>query len=179
MVPRSPWAGGTEAAVMSPINPLSTSIAIGVLQKPAASEKTAKMKSDPTNNDFRPKQSASLPNNSKNAPPANVLAELIQVISAVVMPRSAPTDADMTETAPLRKAPIAIAIVAVNTNSTSCVVDLKHGGRPSGFEISTVEGRTAFSSTIVVVAAAGATGAAAISTVVMIARFDDENYALS
>ncbi|KAG9973122.1 hypothetical protein KCU98_g12842, partial [Aureobasidium melanogenum] len=163
---------------MSPINPLRTSIAIGVLQKPAASEKTAKMKSEPTNNDFRPKQSASLPNNSKNAPPANVLAELIQVISAVVMPRSAPTEAEMTETAPLRKAPIAIAMVAVNTNRTSCVVDLKHGGRPSGFEISTVEGTTAFSSTASIVAEAGATGAAAISTVNMTDQLDDGGYVL-
>ncbi|KAG9697489.1 hypothetical protein KCU69_g8225, partial [Aureobasidium melanogenum] len=163
---------------MSPINPLRTSIAIGVLQKPAASEKTAKMKSEPTNNDFRPKQSASLPNNSKNAPPANVLAELIQVISAVVMPRSAPTEAEMTDTAPLKKAPIAIAMVAVNTNSTSCVVDLKHGGRPSGFEISTVEGTTAFSSTTSIAAEAGATAAAAISTVDMTAQFEDEGYVL-
>lgn len=164
---------------MSPINPLSTSIAIGVLQNPAASENTAKMKSEPTNNDFRPKQSASLPNNSKNAPPANVLAELIQVISAVVMPRSAPTEADMTETAPLKKAPIAIAIVAVNTNSTSCVVDLKHAGRSSGLVISTMEGSTAFSSTVLVAAEAGATAAAAISTVDMTAQSDDEDYVLS
>ncbi|KAG9829986.1 hypothetical protein KCU98_g12866, partial [Aureobasidium melanogenum] len=164
---------------MSPINPLRTSIAIGVLQKPAASEKTAKMKSEPTNNDFRPKQSASLPNNSKKAPPANVLAELIQVISAVVMPKSAPTEAEMTETAPLKKAPIAIAMVAVNTNSTSCVVDLKQGGRPSGFEISTVEGTTAFSSTASIVAEAGATAAAAISTVDMTDQLDDGEYALT
>lgn len=161
---------------MSPINPLSTSIAIGVLQNPAASEKTAKMKSEPTNNDFRPKQSASLPNNSRNAPPASVFAELIHVISAVVMPRSLPTEAEMTETAPLKKAPIAIAMVAVNTNSTSCVVDLKHGGRPSGLGTSTVEGMTAFSS---IVAEAGATAAAAISTVDMTAQLDDERYVLS
>lgn len=165
MVPKSPCAGGIEAAVINPIIPLRTSSVIGVFEKPAASAKTAKKKSEPTNIDFRPKQSASLPNNSKKAPPANVLAELIQVISAVVISRSAPTEAEMTATAPLKKAPIAIAIVAVKTNSTSCVVDLKHDGRPSGFEISTVEGFMAFSSTRLVAAEAGATGAAAISAV--------------
>jgi len=73
----------------------------------------------------------------------------------------------MTATAPLKKAPIAIAIVAVKTNSTSCVVDLKHDGRLSGFEISAVEGMMAFSLTTLVAAEAGATGATAISTVDM------------
>jgi len=58
-----------------------------------------------------------------------VLAELIHVISAVVIPRSAPTKDDITVTVPVKKEPIAIVIVAVSTKRTSCVVELKQDGR--------------------------------------------------
>lgn len=45
------------------------------------------------------------------------------------MSRSLPIKAEVTVMDPVRSAPIAIAIVAVNTNSTSCTVELKQGGR--------------------------------------------------
>jgi hypothetical protein len=69
-----------------------------------------------------------LPKNNKKAPLLNVQADDIQVISAVVMSRSLPTKELMTVTTPVKKAPIAIAIVAVKTNNTSCNVERKHAG---------------------------------------------------
>lgn len=77
-----------------------------------------------------PNRSASLPKNSRNAPFVNEFAAVIHVICAVVMFKSLPMNEDVTVTDPATKTPIAIAIVAVRTNNTSCVVELKHAGRP-------------------------------------------------
>ena len=57
------------------------------------------------------------------------MAEEIHVISAVVIPRSRPIKLEMTVTDPVSKAPMAMAIVAVSTKSTSCTVEEKHAGR--------------------------------------------------
>ena len=76
-----------------------------------------------------PNRSAILPKNSRNAPLLKDVAEDIQVISAVDMLRSLPTNDEMTVTDPVDKEPIAMAIVAVRTKRTSWVVDLKHAGR--------------------------------------------------
>ena len=76
-----------------------------------------------------PNKSAILPKNNKKAPLLSVDDEVIHVISAVVMSRSRPMYDDTTVIEPVSKAPIAIAIVAVNTNNTSWTVVLKHAGR--------------------------------------------------
>lgn len=72
-------------------------------------------------------------------------AELVHVISAVVMPRSFPTNEVMTIIEPPRREPIAMAIVAVKTNRVSVRVDLKHAGRASGsIDMVTVESLAMF-----------------------------------
>lgn len=80
-------------------------------------------------NDFLPKRSATLPKKSRKAPELSEVAEEIHVISAVVIPRSRPMKLDTTVTDPVSKAPIAMAIVAVSTKSTSWIVEEKHAGR--------------------------------------------------
>ena len=78
---------------------------------------------------YEPNMSASLPKHNRKAPLLNVEAEDIQVISAVVMSRSLPMNDETTVMEPVSNEPIAMAIVAVKTNKTSCTVDLKHAGR--------------------------------------------------
>ena len=72
ITPSKPCAAGTPLAVKSPMTPLRTSRVMGSLEKPAAREKTAKKKSEPTMSDFRPKRSAILPKKRRNAPPASL-----------------------------------------------------------------------------------------------------------
>lgn len=77
-------------------------------------------------------------------------AELIQVISAVVMPKSLPTYDVMTVMDPPARDPMAIVIVAVRTNRVSCMVELKHAGRASGSTTSFVRSWVIFFSSKVV-----------------------------
>jgi hypothetical protein len=58
-------------------------------------------------------------------------AAVSQVTSAVVICRSRPTKDEITVIEPVKNGDIAEAIVTMNTNSNSCIVDLKHAGRPA------------------------------------------------
>lgn len=116
------------------------------LENPAARQKTENRKREPTNIDFRPNMSATLPKNRRKAPLLSELADEIQVICAVVIIRllellvytfcnsfaltnSRTTKDEMTVTEPAKKLVMPIAMVAVNTKRTSCAVFLKHAGR--------------------------------------------------
>jgi hypothetical protein len=54
------------------------------------------------------------------------------VISAVVIPRSLPTNEELTITEPVRNEFIATAMVTDKTNNASWNVELKHSGRAFG-----------------------------------------------
>ena len=79
-----------------------------------------------------------------------VLAALVHVSSAVVMFRSTAMKLVMTTVMPTMKDDIAIAIVAVSTNRTSCDVDLKQAGLPVGFIVTELAGEPAASASVVV-----------------------------
>lgn len=79
---------------------------------------------------YKPNRSATLPKNRRKAPLLKDDEADIQVICAVVMPRSLPMKDEFVVTDPVSREPIAIAMVAVNTKRTSCTVDLKQAGRP-------------------------------------------------
>jgi len=78
-------AGGTAEAVVRPISALITSSVRPSLQKPAASEKTAKRNMLLIKSHRLPVRSASLPKNNKNVPPESEDDADIHVISAVVI----------------------------------------------------------------------------------------------
>jgi len=62
----------------------------------------------------------------------HALAPFIQLISALVIPKSLPAKLLITVTLPNKKLVIATAIVTEATNKHSCVVELKHSGRSFG-----------------------------------------------
>jgi hypothetical protein len=120
--------------------------------KPAPRLKMLNKSIDAMNMLLRPNRSAMLPKNISSEPAVNLVillaytlhnfvqathvthdvAAFIQVISALVMPRSLPANELMTVIAPPKKLDMATAIVTDTTNKHSCSVDLKHSGRALG-----------------------------------------------
>lgn len=119
MVPSMPCAGGTADAENIPRTPQMISSVVPFLAKPAPRQKMENRNMDPMNMDLRPNRSATEPKNRSNDPAVREVAVFIQVISAVVIPRSLPAKDDITVIAPVKKAVMATAIVADKTNKHS------------------------------------------------------------
>jgi hypothetical protein len=133
-----------------PSTPQRISSVIPDREKPAPRQKTENINIEKMNMLFLPNKSAMLPKNSSREPAVKLQimlsvnsisknkvstyldAAFIQVISALVMPKSLPTKLDITVILPVKKLDIAIAMVTDKTNKHSCSVDLKHSGRALG-----------------------------------------------
>src|ERR1700744_5088688 len=127
-----PWAGGTAAAEVRPINPLTTSKAIPDFANPAARANTEYMNKLRMNIRLLPKRSAIRAKSNRNDPDARADAPDSHVISGFDMLRSRPMNEELTVTIPAVMELIPTAIVAMSTTSISWKVDEKHSGLPPG-----------------------------------------------
>lgn len=93
---------------------------------------------------------------------------LIHVICADVMCKSRPICAVITVPAPNRNEAIPIAIVAVNTKSTSWIVDLNALGRPLRFDCSSIGGVIASAEGSVPVVDGGVSNSAMLATLLAV-----------
>ena len=131
-VPSIPCAGGTAAAEKIPKTPQRISRVIPSLAKPAPKQRMEKRNIEPMNIVLRPNRSAMLPKKSNRAPAASDVAAFIQVICALVIPRSLAAKELITVIDPVSILVMATAIVTDSTKRHSWSVDLKHAGRALG-----------------------------------------------